>query len=66
MKKKESNIDSIITNAFFQTSTGFIIKFGGLLFSVLLARFLLPELFGIYSLALTIIITLVTFTDFGI
>jgi len=42
-----------------------ILKFGGLLFTIILARLLLPELFGIYSLVLSIATLAVTFTDLG-
>ena len=43
-----------------------ILKFGGLIFTVLIARILLPELFGIYSLALSVVTIVLSFTDFGI
>jgi len=43
-----------------------ILKFGGLIFTIILARLLLPELFGIYALALSIITLALTFTDLGI
>jgi O-antigen/teichoic acid export membrane protein len=42
-----------------------ILKFGGLIFTVVLARMLLPELFGIYALALSIATLAITFTDWG-
>jgi len=41
-------------------------KFGGLIFTVILARMLLPELFGIYALVLSIVTVILTFTDLGI
>lgn len=43
-----------------------ITKFGGIILTIILARILLPELFGIYSLALSIITIIITFTDLGI
>lgn len=43
-----------------------ILKFGGLIFTIILARMLLPELFGIYSLALSIVTIAVVFTDLGV
>ena len=43
-----------------------ILKFGGLLLTVLIARILLPELFGIYSLALSIATIVISFTDLGV
>lgn len=42
-----------------------IIKFGGLIFTVILARILLPELFGVYALVLSIVTLVVSFTDLG-
>lgn len=41
-------------------------KFGGLVFTVILARMLLPELFGIYALVLSIVTVILAFTDLGI
>ncbi len=41
-------------------------KAGGLIFTILLARMLMPELFGLYALVLSIIMTIATFTDLGI
>ena len=58
--------DNLATNAFFQGVTGIISKIGSLIFTVILARMLFPELFGLYSLALTIILTIITLTDFGL
>ena len=41
-------------------------KFGGLIFTIIVARMLLPELFGIYALALSIATVVLTFTGLGI
>ena len=46
--------------------TGVISKIGALIFTIVLARAFLPELFGAYSLVLTIVLTLMIFTDLGI
>jgi O-antigen/teichoic acid export membrane protein len=43
-----------------------ILKFGGLIFTIIIARILLPELFGIYTLALSIVTLILFFTDLGI
>jgi lipopolysaccharide exporter len=43
-----------------------VLKFGGLIFTVIVARILLPELFGVYALVLSIVTVVLTFTDFGI
>ena len=41
-------------------------KIGGIIFTILLARMLLPDLFGLYNLALSIIVTIGTFADLGV
>lgn len=43
----------------------FVLKFGGLIFTIILARLLLPELFGVYALALSIVTLALAFTDIG-
>jgi len=43
-----------------------ISKIGALAFTIILARLLLPELFGLYSLALSTILFFTCFTDFGV
>jgi O-antigen/teichoic acid export membrane protein len=44
----------VLKNSFFNTSRAFISGIGGLFFSVILARLLMPELFGIYALAIAV------------
>ena len=56
---------NIVENIFFQGTTNFVSKIGSLFFTIIIARLLMPELFGIYSLAITILIILVTISDFG-
>ena len=41
-------------------------KFGGLIFTIIVARLLLPELFGIYALVLSITTVILALTDSGI
>jgi O-antigen/teichoic acid export membrane protein len=41
-------------------------KFGGLIFTIIIARMLLPELYGVYVLAFSIVTVISTFTDLGI
>lgn len=55
-----------IKNIFFQGLSGIIAKVGSLVFTVIIARILFPELFGLYSLALSIILTVLTFSEVGI
>lgn len=68
MKKQESQSTSkrVVKNAFYQSIYGVIAKIGALIFTTIVARMLFPESFGIYSLALTIIMTVVTLSDLGI
>ena len=56
----------VLKNSIFNSSSVLISKVGGLVFTVILARLLHPELFGIYHLALSIGFLLLTFTDLGI
>jgi len=55
-----------IKNALFQGATNFLSKIGGFIFSILVARVLFPEEFGLYTLALSIILIFSSFSDFGI
>jgi len=56
----------VLKNSIYHSSSVFISKFGGLIFTIILARLLLPELFGVYHLALAVGLMLLTFTDLGI
>ncbi len=60
------NIGKAVKNSVFSFSTTFIGKIGSILFTIILARLLLPELFGLYSLALSTIILFATLSDLGI
>jgi len=53
-------------NSSYQLAQSLIFKFGSLLFTIIIARMLLPELFGLYSLALATIILFAGFSDLGI
>jgi stage V sporulation protein B len=55
-----------IKNYSHQLKTTLIAKLSGLIFTVLIARLLLPELFGVYTLVLSIVLIIVTLTDLGI
>ncbi len=55
-----------IKNSIYNASAGIIAKIGSLALTILLARMLMPELFGIYSLVLSIVLIVFTFTDLGI
>lgn len=55
-----------IKNSSYQLTTNIVMKVGSLLFTIIVARMLLPELFGLYSLALSTIIFFSAFSDLGI
>lgn len=56
----------VIKNSVYNSSGVLIGNVAGIILTVILARLLLPELFGIYHLALAVGLLLFTFTDFGI
>jgi len=68
IKKRDfsGNTGIVIKNSIFQFSTTAVAKFGSLLFTIILARMLMPELFGLYSLALSTILIFSTFSELGI
>ncbi len=55
-----------VKNSTYQFLTTGIAKGGSLIFTIIIARMLLPELFGLYSLALSTIIIFASFSDLGI
>jgi O-antigen/teichoic acid export membrane protein len=55
-----------IKNSIFQFSTNFMSKIGSLIFMIIIARLLMPELFGLYSLAISTIVLFSSFADLGI
>ena len=55
-----------IKNSSFQFTTIVIAKIGALLFTILIARMLMPELFGLYVLALSTIVLFASFSDLGV
>lgn len=65
-KDEKSMTRKAIVNSGYIFTTNAISRLGGLIFTILLARLLLPELFGIYNIVLSILLTIATVTDFGI
>lgn len=55
-----------IKNSTYQFGIAFFGKFIALLFTAVLARILMPELFGLYSLVMSTIFIMISFTDPGI
>lgn len=63
----EKNLKSqIIKNSFWNFVFIIINRIGALIFTIIIARMLLPEAFGIYNLAISIALILITLTDLGI
>ena len=60
------NAGLVIKNSIFSFATSLVSKIGGLFFTVILARLLLPEAFGLYSLALSTILLFCVFSDLGV
>ena len=53
-------------NSSYQLAKNLIFKFGSLLFTIVIARMLLPERMGLYNLALATIVLFSSFSDLGI
>lgn len=64
--KDKSLTKQAITNSSYNFATNLISKIGGLIFTIVLARILMPDLYGLYSLVLSVVLTIATFTDLGI
>lgn len=64
---EKQNLSKIaLKNSTYNFASIFVTKFGGLLFTIIIARMLLPELFGVYALALSIVTIFISFSTFGI
>ena len=57
---------SFVKSGLWNFLTSIIIRLGALIFTIIIARMLQPELFGLYSLALSVMFILITFADLGI
>ena len=55
-----------VKNSSYQLTQNIVMKFGSLIFTIILARLLMPEKMGIYSLALSTIVLFAAFSDLGI
>jgi stage V sporulation protein B len=60
------NTGQAIKNSTYNFATLIVAKGGSILFTIILARILMPELFGLYSLALSTILMFTIFSDLGI
>jgi len=63
---EKSITEQVLRNSLWVFLTGFLTKIGGLIFTILLARYLLPEKFGEYSIVLSVAILFMVFGDLGI
>jgi len=68
IKKRDfsGNTGLAVKNSIYQFSTNIISKIGSLIFMIILARLLMPNLFGLYSLALSTIGLVAIISDLGI
>jgi|SRR3989344_5339483 len=60
------NSGQAIRNSTYNLVTILLIKFSGLIFTIIIARMLMPELFGLYGLALSTIALFASFSDLGL
>ena len=56
----------IVKNSFWIFMSSVINRVGTLFFTILLARYLLPEAYGIYNLALSVILLFLTLSSLGL
>lgn len=63
--ERESLEQNVIENSAWYFIMTFLMKVGGLVFTIILARLLLPEKYGIFSLALSIALLILTLTTGG-
>ena len=66
MENNTSLTHQVVENSFWNFLLMGISRAGALIFIVLLTRFLMPEKFGIYSLALSIAMVFLSFSELGI
>jgi len=60
------NTGLFIKNSFYQFSKNITAKLGSFVFTIILARLLLPEMFGLYSLALSTITIFIAASQLGV
>ncbi len=65
-KGEDSLTKQVVENSTYQFGTNLVSRAGSLIFTIIIARILMPELFGLYNLTLSIILTINTFADLGI
>ena len=65
-KQEESISRQVIKNSFWNILATLVNRAGALIFIVLITRWLIPELFGVYTLTLSIALVFATLADLGI
>ena len=65
-KDLKGNSGQAIKNSSWQLATTLTAKIGALFFTIIIARLMLPEIYGLYGLALSTILFIRIFSDFGI
>ncbi|MCK4650251.1 oligosaccharide flippase family protein [Candidatus Pacearchaeota archaeon] len=65
-KDFSGNEGRAIKNSSWQIATTLVAKAGSLIFTIIIARLMLPEIYGLYGLALSTILFMGVFSDFGI
>ncbi len=68
IKKRDfsGNTGQAIKNSSYQLATTLLTKIGSLFFTILIARIMAPELYGLYGLALSTILLFGFFSDLGV
>lgn len=56
----------ILKNSIYQIGANIIAKIGSLLFTIIIARLLMPELFGLYNLVIATLLIFVSLSELGI
>jgi len=64
--EEESLTKSVLKRSFWNFLTTSISRFGAVIFTILIARILQPELYGLYGLATSVMSILLTFADLGV
>lgn len=64
--EKSGLAKTVIKSGMWNFASSLIMRLGALIFTIIIARMLQPELFGLYSLALSVMFILLTFADLGI
>ncbi len=65
-KDFSGNTGTVIKNSAYQFLYQVVDQIGSIIFTILLARLLMPELFGLYNLALSTIVIFASFSELGI